>query len=258
MAVDRLYTFSLGGLLVPMNLFCSELDPADLGPIPVPTILAHAPEGWLMFDVGLSTDFRREEVYGEILPWGAPLFPGAGDSEPLLDALAACGVAPADLQAVVLSHLHNDHTGGLRHVAGLGIPVLVQQAELDQVAAGEGGAFVRHEDWEPFGVELTPMHGETRVATGITAIPSPGHTKGHQSFLVELAGGESILFAYDAIPVTANLERGLATTITYDPELALATQRMLVQRAAAAGARIVPGHCARAWAELPQPPAFLS
>lgn len=255
MAVDRLYTFSLGGLLVPLELMCPGWDPADIGPIPVPTILAHAPEGWFLFDLGLSTDFRRKEVYGDLLPWGAPLFPG--DGEPLLELLAACGVGLGDLHAVVLSHLHNDHTGGLRYLAGRGIPVLVQQAELDQVAAGQGGPFVRPEDWEPFGVELTAIAGETRIATGITAIPSPGHTRGHQSFLVELAGGERILFAYDAIPLTGNLERGVATAVTYDPALALATQEMLVARAQAEGARIVPGHCARAWAGLPQPPAFL-
>lgn len=256
MAVDCLYTFSLAGLLVPLELMCPGWDPTDIGPVPVGTILAHVPEGWFLFDVGLASDFRREEVYGDLLVWGAPLLPG--DGEPLLDALAACGVAVADLRAVVLSHLHNDHTGGLRHLAGTGIPVLVQQAELDVLAAGESGAFVRPEDWEPYGVALTAMQGETCIAGGITAIPSPGHTRGHQSFLIELASGERILFAYDAIPLTGNLERDVATGITYDPEVALATQRLLVARARAEGARIVPGHCARAWAALPQPPAFLS
>lgn len=257
MSIDRLYTFSLAELPVPLELMCPGWDPADIGPVPCGTVLAHAPEGWFLFDVGLAVEFRDPEYGKDLFIWGPPALPGDGD--PLLDALAACGVRPDEIRAVVLSHLHNDHTGGLRAFAGLGTPVLVQQDELDAVARGEGGPFVRTVDWEPFGVQLTGIHGEMRIATGITAIPSPGHTSGHQSFLVELASGQKLLFAYDALPLTGNIERGVATgIIAGSAEQALASQRMLIERAEREGARLVPGHCARAWSTLAPPPAYLS
>ena len=259
MSVDRLYAFSLAELPVPLSLMCPTVDPADTGPVPVGTFLAHAPEGWFMFDVGLASEFRDPAYGADLFIWGPPTVPG--DGEPLADALAACGIGPQDVQAVVLSHLHNDHTGGLRIFAPHGTPVLVQQAELDALARGDGGAFSRPLDWEPYGIELRGLQGETRIATGITAIPSPGHSWGHQSFLFELASGEKILATYDAVPLGQNLETGRTTTITAGadgPERAQASHDMLVARAAAEGARIIPGHCPRAWSAIAPPPAYLS
>lgn len=258
MAVDRLFTFSLGDLPVPLEFMVPGWDPADTGPVPMGTILAHAPEGWFLFDVGLSVDFRRTEVWETLFQWGPPVLPGTGD--PLLDALDACGVAVGDIHRVVLSHMHSDHTGGLRHFGGdLATPVIVQQAELDHVASGEAGPFTLPQDWEPYGVRFAPIQGEAEIATGIVALPSPGHTPGHQSFLVTLASGEKLLFAYDAIPISTNLEWGVATGIVSgDPALPKASQDALVARAAAEGARIIPGHCARTWAAMPAPPVSLA
>ena len=257
MAVERLYTFSLGDLPVPLELMVPGWDPADLGPLPMGTMLAHAPEGWFLFDVGLALDFREQAVYAPLFVWGPPVLRGDGD--PLLDALAACGVRLDEITAVVLSHLHNDHTGGLRHFAGGRTPVLVQQAELDHVASGDAGAFVRPVDWEPYDLAWQPLAGATTIATGIEAIPSPGHTPGHQSFLLTLASGDRFLFTYDAVPSRYNLELDVVTTIVAgDPAVARATQDMLVQRARAASARLIPGHCPQTWATLPEPPAYLS
>ena len=257
MAVDRLFTFSLAELPVPLELMAPGHDPADLGPLPVGTILAHAPEGWFLFDLGLSVDFREQEIWEPLFPWGAPVLPGSGD--PLLDALAACGVTPGELAGVALSHLHSDHTGGLRHFSGTGTPVYIQAAELAFARSGQGGPHVVTRDFEPYDLNFRALDGETEIATGILAIPSPGHTPGHQSFLLTLASGDRYLFAYDALPLTENLERDVVTSIvTLEPTVARASQDMLVQRAADAGARIVPGHCPRAWAALPVPPTALS
>lgn len=257
MAVDRLYTFSLGDLPVPLELMVPGWDPADLGPLPMGTMLAHAPEGWFMFDVGLAVEFREEAVHTPLFVWGPPRLRGDGD--PLLAALAACGVRPDEIKAVVLSHLHNDHTGGLRHFASGRTPVLVQQAELDHVASGNGGAFVRPSDWEPYDLAWRPLHGATTIATGIEAIPSPGHTPGHQSFLLTLAGGDRLLFAYDAVPSRHNVERDVVTTIVAcEPAVARATQDMLIRRAGDSSARLIPGHCPETWATLPEPPEYTS
>jgi glyoxylase-like metal-dependent hydrolase (beta-lactamase superfamily II) len=56
------------------------------------------------------------------------ILPGPGD--PLEEALDRVGVDIGAITAVGVSHLHNDHAGGLRHFAGR-VPVHLQRAELD-------------------------------------------------------------------------------------------------------------------------------
>lgn len=256
MAVDRLFTFSLGDLPVPIELMVPGADPADMGPVPMGTMLAHAPEGWFLFDVGLSVDFRRPEVYEPTFVWGPPVLPGDGD--PLLDALAACGVGVGEIAGVALSHMHTDHTGGLRHFSGTGTPVIVQQAELDETVDAPG-PFHQFDDWVPYDLAWQPLTGPAAIATGIEAIPSPGHSRGHQSFLLTLASGARLLFAFDAVPLAANLERDVVTDIvSAGADNARASQAMLRRLAEETGARLVPGHCPETWRSLPVPPAFLS
>ena len=51
------------------------------------------------------------------------------------------------------------------------------------------------------------------IAPGITAVPTYGHTPGHQSFMVELdesVGGDGFVFAFDAADLTENIEHELA------------------------------------------------
>ncbi len=55
--------------------------------------------------------------------------------------------------------------------------------------------------------------GEAEIAPGITAVPTYGHTPGHQSFVVELdesVGGDGFVFAFDAADLTENIEHELA------------------------------------------------
>ena len=55
--------------------------------------------------------------------------------------------------------------------------------------------------------------GEAEIAPGVTAIPTYGHTPGHQSFLVDLdesVGGGGFVFAFDAADLTENIEHELA------------------------------------------------
>jgi N-acyl homoserine lactone hydrolase len=97
---------------------------------PVPGVLLECEGGWLLLDTGFNTALitdpaLRRRFHGD--PAVQPVLPGPG--EPLEEALAGVGVDLASIQAVAVSHLHNDHAGGLKHFAGR-VPVHIQRAQL--------------------------------------------------------------------------------------------------------------------------------
>lgn len=93
--------------------------------------------------------------------------------------LAAVGVTPAEIDIVVLTHLHSDHASGV--VTDDGRPAfenaryVVQQAELD---ATEGQSLDRL--ITPIKGQLHVVEGQAEVAPGVHAHLAPGHTPGHQ------------------------------------------------------------------------------
>src|SRR5204863_65981 len=82
------------------------------------------------FNTALITDPRlRRRFHGD--PAFRPVLPGPG--EPLEEALDAAGIAMGEIYAVAVSHLHNDHAGGLKPFPGRG-PVPPPRAGHDPVA----------------------------------------------------------------------------------------------------------------------------
>jgi N-acyl homoserine lactone hydrolase len=82
-------------------------------------------------------------------------------------------------------HLHViEHRGGNRLFAG--VPIYVQRAERE--AAREPDYTIP--EWVDFpGARYVELDGEAEVAAGVRVLPTPGHTPGHQSVLVETDDG---------------------------------------------------------------------
>ncbi|HEY3543928.1 MAG TPA: MBL fold metallo-hydrolase [Gaiellaceae bacterium] len=96
---------------------------------------------------------------------------------------------PREVDLVVNTHLHFDHCGGNHLFAG--VPIHVQARELAD-ARGEDDYTVR--EWVDFdGATYVEHDGEVELLPGIRLIPTPGHTAGHQSVLVDgvaVVGGD--------------------------------------------------------------------
>jgi N-acyl homoserine lactone hydrolase len=91
---------------------------------------------------------------------------------------------PRDVMCVVNTHLHFDHYGGNRRFPGK--PLYVQRVE--RTAARADGYTIR--DWVEFaGARYVELEGEAELLPGIRVVPTPGHTPGHQSVLVETDDG---------------------------------------------------------------------
>jgi glyoxylase-like metal-dependent hydrolase (beta-lactamase superfamily II) len=91
------------------------LDGAAPGPVElvVPSFLVEHDEGLVLLDTGLAPEAADDPVgtYGEV---GEKV--RMTPAQRLDRQLAAAGVDPGEITHVVLSHVHFDHTGGLRHV----------------------------------------------------------------------------------------------------------------------------------------------
>jgi N-acyl homoserine lactone hydrolase len=111
----------------------------------------------------------------------------------LLAALAEHEIEPTSLSALVCSHLHFDHCGN--NCLFPGKPIYVQRAEFED-AANKGYTAA---EWVNFsGANYKVVEGAARIGSSIELLPTPGHTRGHQSVVVATARGPEVIVAQAA------------------------------------------------------------
>jgi N-acyl homoserine lactone hydrolase len=222
---------------------------------PVPGLLLETEDGYVLLDTGFNGALVRDRAFYHRF-WGrrTTKLELSGPGDPLEDAFAHVGVDPRDVVAVAVSHLHNDHVGGLRHFAGRA-PVHLQRKELEAAVAdplaAERNAMFRI-DFDDPRIEWRLADGDVEIAPGVTALLTAGHTPGHQSFLVELdrsAGGGGYVFAFDAADLQENLDRDEPVSAAFggDPRSTLPAIHRLKAIAAERGLRLIPGHDPDVW-----------
>lgn len=117
-----------------------------------------------------------------------------------------------DIEKVILSHLHSDHIGGLRHVSQA--QWLISKVD----AHGHAGALMcripAHNKTQYIQFNSEPFGGfqqsfSVNVAGDIRIVPTPGHTKGHQSVMVD-TGEWFVLLAGDVVFDKMRLDSGRA------------------------------------------------
>ena len=213
-------------------------------------------DGWVLLDTGigrtlLGDEASRTAIYtSEEQPWGV-------GADPFLSALEGVGLTPADFVLAAVSHLHVDHTGGLRHLAEADVGVCVQAEELAFAfeKAGLTEAYYRP-DYIDTGIDWRELAGDAVLAPGVHVLSTPGHTPGHMSYRVDLPETGSWLLAMDAADLGENLNDRVPPGPTADPADAgraeASLRRLLVERDLL-NARLVPGHDTAFWRAVGHP-----
>ncbi len=126
---------------------------------------------------------------------------GAGESyELIVDNIKSLGLAPEKLQAVIATHGHIDHIGGLYQFRReLGVRVIAHELDRRAIETGAGsGAEYYGVAYQPCPVDAVVREGEEELECGrlrLKILHIPGHTPG--SIAVYFDRGKRVLFGQD-------------------------------------------------------------
>ena len=169
---------------------------------------------------------------------GAARRPGAGR---LVKALKVAGYSSDQIDVVVLTHFHGDHIGGLmeegapvfknaRYVTGASeYDFWIDPSQND----GRTGKLA-HKNVKPLAGKTGFLKENSTVASGITALETPGHTPGHMSFHLESEGKRMFLGADFCNHYVVSLQRpDWQVRFDMNKELAAQTRRKTLDMLAA-------------------------
>ena len=159
------------------------------------------PGGVFLFDNGVG--FGDPEVETMFTP----------RARSIEDGLAKHGIDLADVTGAANCHLHFDHCGQNVRLPG-DIPIFVQRAEWAKVYEADytvpAWVDAPHLTYEV-------LDGETSVAPGMRLMPTPGHTSGHQSLVLDTPEG-TVVLAGQAVQSRAEWDGGADGTVSGMPE----------------------------------------
>jgi glyoxylase-like metal-dependent hydrolase (beta-lactamase superfamily II) len=157
-------------------------------------LLIETPAGRVLVETGIGErlDDKARQMRGYEGPW-------------IVEALRTAGFDPSSVDVVAMSHLHFDHAGGLLAADGSrAFPrarIVAQRAEWE-IALGDNprlvASYVQPElrlaaDWGTEGW----AEGEKELLPGVTAVPTGGHSAGHQAIVVRAPGAAPLAFFGD-------------------------------------------------------------
>ena len=176
----------------------------------------------------------------------------------IMESLKASGYSPDDITAVLLTHMHFDHVCGLVKPDGSAAfpnaTLYVSKPESDfwldmkvARAAPEGmraffdmavGSVAPYKNKDALSIFT-----ESEVLPGIQALPTPGHTPGHTSFLVS-SKGDNLLFWGDIVHSHALqfLHPEISNDFDSDQAQAVATRKHLFERVVREGWLVAGDH----------------
>lgn len=150
----------------------------------------------------------------------------------LLTSLEGTGYKPSDIDEIYITHMHNDHIGGLFTNKVVTFPNAIVRADqhdldfwlsqenLNKAPEAMKGFFQGPMD--TFATyakaqKLKPFEGETQLVDGIKSLNTHGHTAGHTTYLIE-SKGQKLIIIGDLIHMAAVQLANPDITIQFDSD----------------------------------------
>jgi glyoxylase-like metal-dependent hydrolase (beta-lactamase superfamily II) len=222
-------------------------------PIPVQVFLISHPEGNILFDTGMSPHTKDSNYF----PAWMPTFRltsrfEINESQGIGIQLRERGIEPKDLKAVIVSHLHYDHSGGLPDL--IGAPTFLLEGDYkafkEPVHATFEGATPHQwpKNFDPSflkasGTTIGPFEKSYPITSDgkVVAVQTPGHVPGHCSVLV-YAEDATYFLTGDATYSQEYLDKELTDGVNETPMQAIETLRKIKELARQIPLVILPAH----------------
>jgi N-acyl homoserine lactone hydrolase len=216
--------------------------------LPVPAWIIDHPRGLVLFDAGLHRDLQlsKDRLRGVFRTSDIEFSPG----EELSARITSSGFLPDDVAFIIFSHLHFDHCGGTAEVHNARL--ILQRSEWDDAHKPlliEAGIYnpddfdIGHEHQLVDGVH--DVFGDGRIV----CVPTPGHTRGHQSLRLELHSGPIVL-AGDCVYFSSLLDQMHVPVFSYNRDLQLKSMHYLA-KLRDEGTRLIFGHDIEQFRSIP-------
>jgi glyoxylase-like metal-dependent hydrolase (beta-lactamase superfamily II) len=165
-------------------------------------------------------------------------------------SLRAAGYTPEEIDLILITHIHTDHSGGLVKDGKMMFPNSIiyagkpdidlwfdrsNQSKLKLERRYFDEVLVTVKPYIDAG-KVRPFSGKTEIMPGITAIPTPGHTPGHSFYIVE-SKGDRIEFWGDILHFGSVQFPKPEITVVYDVDSPAAAAQRAIQFAESAKSR---------------------
>ena len=189
---------------------------------------------------------------------GNPMSAGANAPKTsLVDLLAQLKVTPDQIKYVGISHYHGDHTGQVSSFPKATLLIGKKDWEVlsdPQPPAVNAAPFA---NWFTGGGKVEPLPGDKDVFGdgSVVVLNTPGHTPGHHSLLVRLAGMGPVLITGDLAHFHENYDSNGVPPFNTDRAATLASLDRFKQIANNLKATVIIQHDSRDIGKLPAFPA---
>jgi N-acyl homoserine lactone hydrolase len=227
---------------------------------PINVYVIEHTDGVVLFDTGQDRASVTDPCYFPAGPVGLIYRRLArfqvSEDQTLSAGLARFGYGPADVTKAVISHLHQDHIGGVREIPDAELLVSSDEWRSLQRPMAEARGLLRDHinlpglQWSP--VELMPFddpslapfsHGHDVFDDGsLVLLPTPGHTHGSMSMLVRRSGAPTLLLAGDLTYDIHAFERGGTGGVGNRRQQRMTRDKVLALQSNHTGMRILAAH----------------
>ena len=168
-------------------------------------------------------------------------------------ALKSVGLTLKDINAVILSHLHFDHSGGCTRLdrSGNVVPTFpkaryfVQRSCWDDACTPDERCFGHHrmENFMPVAErgQLEILDGDSEIFPGLNVVVTDGHARGHQMVMFN-HGGERVAFLGDLVPTPHHLNLAVISAFDHSPQGTFERKRDVLSDAERQGWLLVFSH----------------